>query len=82
MRLRLAGAEPSDYSYQSASVQAGELWIAYRLMVIPGGFSYGDDVAAGKILANELRFKLRDALDDLSRKASASSASATAFRCS
>ena len=33
-------------------------------MVIPGGFSYGDDVAAGKILANELRFKLRSALDE------------------
>jgi phosphoribosylformylglycinamidine synthase len=27
-------------------------------MVIPGGFTYGDDVAAGKVLANELRLKL------------------------
>jgi len=36
----------------------------FRLMVIPGGFSYGDDVAAGKILANEMRFKLRGALDE------------------
>ncbi len=30
----------------------------YQIMVIPGGFSYGDDVAAGKVLANELRLKL------------------------
>ncbi len=30
----------------------------YQIMVIPGGFTYGDDVAAGKILANELRLKL------------------------
>ncbi len=30
----------------------------YRIMVIPGGFTYGDDVAAGKILANELRLRL------------------------
>lgn len=30
----------------------------YRILAIPGGFSYGDDVAAGKILANELRTKL------------------------
>ena len=30
--------------------------------MIPGGFSYGDDIAAGRILANELRFKLGDAL--------------------
>ena len=30
----------------------------YQIMVIPGGFSYGDDIAAGKVLANELRLKL------------------------
>ena len=32
----------------------------YQILVVPGGFSYGDDVAAGKILANELRYKLAD----------------------
>ena len=30
----------------------------YQILVIPGGFTYGDDVAAGKVLANELRLKL------------------------
>jgi phosphoribosylformylglycinamidine synthase len=30
----------------------------YQIMVIPGGFTYGDDISAGKILANELRLKL------------------------
>jgi phosphoribosylformylglycinamidine synthase subunit PurQ / glutaminase len=30
----------------------------YHILAIPGGFSYGDDIAAGKILANELRLKL------------------------
>ena len=30
----------------------------YHILALPGGFSYGDDVAAGKILANELRYKL------------------------
>ena len=30
----------------------------YHIMVIPGGFTYGDDVSAGKVLANELRLKL------------------------
>jgi phosphoribosylformylglycinamidine synthase len=34
----------------------------YRFLFIPGGFSYGDDVAAGKIMALELRTRLRDAL--------------------
>ncbi len=32
----------------------------YQILAIPGGFSYGDDIAAGKILANELRYKLKD----------------------
>lgn len=26
----------------------------YQILILPGGFSYGDDVAAGKILANQL----------------------------
>ncbi len=32
----------------------------YQIMVIPGGFTYGDDISAGKILANEVRLKLRE----------------------
>jgi phosphoribosylformylglycinamidine synthase len=34
----------------------------YQVLTIPGGFTYGDDVAAGKILANQLRSFLGDAL--------------------
>ncbi len=30
----------------------------YHILAFPGGFSYGDDVASGKIFANELRCKL------------------------
>ena len=30
----------------------------YQIMVIPGGFTYGDDIAAGRVLANELRLRL------------------------
>jgi len=30
----------------------------FHILAIPGGFSYGDDAGAGRILANELRFKL------------------------
>ncbi len=32
----------------------------YQLLVIPGGFTYGDDVAAGKILGNQLSHFLAD----------------------
>jgi phosphoribosylformylglycinamidine synthase I len=30
----------------------------YHIMALSGGFSYGDDIASGRILANELRLKL------------------------
>ncbi len=32
----------------------------YQILVIPGGFTYGDDIAAGKVLANELALNLGD----------------------
>jgi len=32
----------------------------YQILAIPGGFTYGDDIAAGKILANELKTRLSD----------------------
>ena len=31
----------------------------YHILAVPGGFSYGDDIASGKILANELRLRLK-----------------------
>jgi phosphoribosylformylglycinamidine synthase len=34
----------------------------YQLLCIPGGFSYGDDVAAGRILGNLIYHHLNDAL--------------------
>jgi phosphoribosylformylglycinamidine synthase len=34
----------------------------YQVLVVPGGFTYGDDVAAGKILGNQLRHFLGEAL--------------------
>lgn len=34
----------------------------YQMLAVPGGFSYGDDIASGKILANELRNKLGEDL--------------------
>ena len=36
----------------------------FQFLVIPGGFSYGDDVAAGKILANQMIRRLADSLNE------------------
>jgi len=59
--LRLAGAEPTVL-HINQFLAGHATFDDYKIMIIPGGFSYGDDIAAGKILANELRFKLGDAL--------------------
>lgn len=34
----------------------------YQILAIPGGFTYGDDISGGKILANELKYKLAEQL--------------------
>ena len=34
----------------------------YHIMVIPGGFAFGDDIAAGVVLATRLRYRLERAL--------------------
>ncbi len=34
-----------------------------HILVIPGGFSYGDDVAAGRILANQMMHHLKTSVD-------------------
>ena len=35
----------------------------YQILVIPGGFTYGDDIAAGRVLANELKLKLGEDIE-------------------
>jgi len=37
---------------------------SYQILCVPGGFSYGDDVAAGKILAVQLRHHLLHVLEE------------------
>jgi phosphoribosylformylglycinamidine synthase len=34
----------------------------YQILAVPGGFSYGDDIAAGRIFANQLMLRLEGAL--------------------
>jgi phosphoribosylformylglycinamidine synthase subunit PurQ / glutaminase len=38
----------------------------HQVLCLPGGFSYGDDIAAGRILGNQIRFhrELADCLDE------------------
>jgi phosphoribosylformylglycinamidine synthase len=54
-----AGAQV-DSVHVNELVRRQRILSDYQIMVIPGGFTYGDDISAGKILANELRLKLGD----------------------
>jgi phosphoribosylformylglycinamidine synthase len=36
----------------------------YQILAIPGGFSYGDDISAGRIFGNQIRHHLRDCLQE------------------
>jgi phosphoribosylformylglycinamidine synthase I len=52
-----AGADVS-LVHVNRLIRGEERLADYHIMVVPGGFTYGDDVSAGKVLANELGLKL------------------------
>ncbi len=41
-----------------------QLAAEYQILAIPGGFSYGDDISAGRIFGNQMRHHLRDCLEE------------------
>jgi phosphoribosylformylglycinamidine synthase len=43
-------------------IAAPQMLYDYQILVIPGGFSFGDDIASGKVLAVKLRGRLLDPL--------------------
>ncbi len=55
--LQKAGAQ-TTLAHVNSLIRHEERLDDYQIVVIPGGFTYGDDIAAGKVLANELKEKL------------------------
>ncbi|HNV23683.1 MAG TPA: phosphoribosylformylglycinamidine synthase I, partial [Candidatus Omnitrophota bacterium] len=51
------GAE-SHYVHINKLLKKEILLKDYHIFVLPGGFTYGDDIASGRILANQLRLHL------------------------
>jgi len=51
-----------DLVHINELLRDGKLLSGCHIMVIPGGFTYGDDISSGKILANELRIGLAEGL--------------------
>ncbi len=57
--LKLAGAE-AERVHINRIIEDKSTLEKCQILVFPGGFSYGDDVAAGKILANQVVHHLYD----------------------
>jgi phosphoribosylformylglycinamidine synthase len=53
----------ADRVHVNRLLEAPALLEEYAFLVLPGGFSYGDDVAAGKILANQMLHCLAEPLN-------------------
>lgn len=61
--FELAGAE-TERLHVNQLLEQPKLAEKFQILCLPGGFSYGDDIAAGSILASQLRHHLRDCLED------------------
>ena len=59
--FQLAGAMP-DLLHINKILHLPSLLENYQILAFPGGFSYGDDIASGKILANQLIHHLKGPL--------------------
>ncbi|MCU0916691.1 MAG: phosphoribosylformylglycinamidine synthase I [Planctomycetes bacterium] len=59
--LELAGAR-ADRVHINRVIEDKDLLAQYHILIFPGGFSYGDDVAAGRIMANQVIHHLTDAV--------------------
>lgn len=64
--FKLAGAAP-ELVHINSLVSGAKALSDFQILALPGGFSYGDDIASGKIFANELRFKLAEPLREFIR---------------
>ncbi|MFT5301793.1 MAG: phosphoribosylformylglycinamidine synthase I [Mariniblastus sp.] len=50
------------FAHINQLIESPQLVNDYQILCLPGGFSYGDDIAAGRILASLMQSKLSDVL--------------------
>ena len=61
--FELAGAE-AEVFHINRLLENPELGKQFQILCVPGGFSYGDDIAAGRIFANQFRLFLHELIHD------------------
>jgi len=62
LACELAGGDPEIVHINQLMAGEREL-AAYQMLVLPGGFSYGDSLGAGRLWANDLYHRFSQALD-------------------
>jgi len=61
--IEVAGGVPEIVPV--GALDSGKAGLAdYQMLLLPGGFSYGDDLGAGKLWANTLRYRLGSDLEE------------------
>jgi phosphoribosylformylglycinamidine synthase I len=66
--FRLAGAEPSICNLTADLISGRERLTDCDLLALPGGFSFGDHIAGGRIFALDLVHRLKDQLENVRQK--------------
>jgi phosphoribosylformylglycinamidine synthase subunit PurQ / glutaminase len=66
--FRKVGADPSFCNLTSDLLTGSQKLSECDLIAVPGGFSFGDHVAAGRIFALDLIYRLRDQLLEVKEK--------------
>ncbi|NYZ73904.1 phosphoribosylformylglycinamidine synthase I [Candidatus Micrarchaeota archaeon] len=53
----------ADILHLNKVLENSKLLEDYNMLMIPGGFSFGDDLGSGKVFGNKMRFRLREPLE-------------------
>lgn len=63
--FKMAGANAEKvHINELIGIGGGKRLKNYQILALPGGFSFGDDISAGKVLANKFKYNLREELND------------------
>ena len=54
----------ADILHLNKVLESPALLEDYNMLLVPGGFSFGDDLGSGKVFANKMKFRLRDQLEE------------------
>ena len=61
--FELAGAV-ADRVHVNDLIERPQLLDDYQILALPGGFSFGDDIASGQVLARKLKYRLAEPLNN------------------